>query len=305
MNFLFSELDSVVKKRAKKAKEGYNKRNYSPRSSSPLPPAGESKVVVQLLYGSKQWKRTMDGDIKSIIRDMALRRPEPAGRKIAASDKLCSAVIKNYSKRLVAECKDAARIIRVSDHQDVTQLDIKTFTAKVFQSCPKTAELIKSLIPVEPRDTLDEHGATALIMGVILYMHSMQSNTLQHILSYVLRRAGCNREGFKTLHSLGLTLSYTSILKLMNDIDSKPDIVEKSSLDTIEKSIDSVVVRTKSESKSDSKKKCAQIIAQESTQEGDPVLLQFTLPYYPNSSHTTYAAIPLETNDTTGVYTSQ
>jgi len=245
----------------------------------------------------------MDGDIKSIIRDMALRRPEPAGRKIAASDKLCSAVMKNYSKRLVAECKDAARTIRVADHQDITQLDIKTFTAQVFQKCPKTANLVKSLIPIEPRDTLDEHGATALIMGVILYMHSMQSNTLQHILSYVLRRAGCNREGFKTLHSLGLTLSYTSILKLMNDIDAKPDI-EKSSIDTIEKSIDSVVIRTKSESKTDSKKKCAQIITQESTQEGDPVLLQFTLPYYPNSSHTTYAAIPLETNDS-NVYTSQ
>jgi hypothetical protein len=265
----------------------------------------------------------MEGDIKSIIRDMALRRPEPAGRKIAASDKLCPAVIKNYAKRLVTECKEAARTIRVSDHQDVTQLDMKAFTSEVFQKCAKTANLIKSLIPIEPRDTLDEHGATAVIMGVILYMHSMQSNTLQHILSYVLRRAGCNREGFKTLHSLGLTLSYTSILKVMNDIDAKPDIVEKSSLDTIEKSIDSVVVRTKNESNDKSKKKSAQVITQETQEGGDPVLLQFTLPYYqqttyttgrtasvtystnpyPNASQTTYSTTAqFEPNDSSAVY---
>ncbi|CAG2122206.1 unnamed protein product, partial [Medioppia subpectinata] len=181
--------ETDTKKKSKSCKGGYSKRAYTPRSSSPLPPAGESKVVVQLLYGSKQWKRTMDGDIKSIIRDMALRRPDPAGRKIAASDKLCAAVMKNHSKRLVSECKEAARTMRVPDHQDVTQLDMKSFTSEVFMKCPKTANLIKSLIPVEPRDTLDEHSATALIMGVILYMHSMQSNTLQHILSYVLRRA--------------------------------------------------------------------------------------------------------------------
>jgi hypothetical protein len=211
----------------------------------------------------------------------------------------------------------------VSDHQDVTQLDMKAFTSEVFQKCAKTANLIKSLIPIEPRDTLDEHGATAVIMGVILYMHSMQSNTLQHILSYVLRRAGCNREGFKTLHSLGLTLSYTSILKVMNDIDAKPDIVEKSSLDTIEKSIDSVVVRTKNESNDKSKKKSAQVITQETQEGGDPVLLQFTLPYYqqttyttgrtasvtystnpyPNASQTTYSTTAqFEPNDSSAVY---
>ncbi|CAG2118173.1 unnamed protein product, partial [Medioppia subpectinata] len=344
-----NEMDT--KKKSKLCKGGYSKRAYTPRSSSPLPPAGESKVVVQLLYGSKQWKRTMDGDIKSIIRDMALRRPDPAGRKIAASDKLCAAVMKNHSKRLVSECKEAARTMRVPDHQDVTQLDMKSFTSEVFMKCPKTANLIKSLIPVEPRDTLDEHSATALIMdapvvtarasveprdtldehsatalimGVILYMHSMQSNTLQHILSYVLRRAGCNREGFKFLHSLGLTLSYTSILKIMNDIDAKPDI-EKSSLDTIEKSIDSVVVRTKIEAKNDSKKKSSQVVNQETTQVGDPVLLQFTLPYYQtttfttsrnpsvtyttnqlsNSNQTTYTAVPFEATDSSTVYSSQ
>lgn len=261
----------------------------------------------------------MDGDVKSIIRDMALRRPEPAGRKIAASDPLCSAVVKNYSKRLVAECKDAARTIRVSDHQDVTKLDIKSFTAEVFLKCPKTANLVKSLIPVEPRDTLDEHGATALIMGVILYMHSMQSNTLQHILSYILRRAGLNREGFKALHSLGLTLSYTSVLKVMNDIDAKPDVSEKSSIDTIERSIDSVVVRTKTEPKTEIKKKTVQVVNQEMTSEGDPVLLQFTLPYFnsgrpsavtftsghlSDSNQTTYTAIPFEANES-NVFSSQ
>ncbi|XP_054162316.1 uncharacterized protein LOC128960269 [Oppia nitens] len=317
--FKFAEDDNEDMSSKKKKREILHKRAYIPRSSSPLPPAGESKVVVQLLYGSKQWKRTMDGDIKSIIRDMALRRPEPAGRKIAASDNLCSAVMKNYSKRLVSECKDAARTIRVADYQDITQLDMKTFTSEVFLKCPKTANLIKSLIPVEPRDTLDEHSATALIMGVILYMHSMQSNTLQHILSYVLRRAGCNREGFKFLHSLGLTLSYTSILKIMNDIDTKPDI-EKSSIDTIEKSIDSVVIRSKNESK----KRNSHLITQDSAQ--DPVLVQLTIPYFPSttittsrsssltytgsqlssSNQTTYTAVPYEmTTDSSNVYTTQ
>lgn len=245
----------------------------------------------------------MEGESKSIIRDMALQRFEPAGRKIAASDKLCPPVVKNYSKRLVSECKEAARTIRVSDHQDVTQLDMKNFTAEVFVKCPKTANLIKSLIPIEPRDTLDEHGATAVIMGIILYMHSMQSNTLQHILSYVLRRAGCNREGFKTLHSLGLTLSYTSILKVMNDIDAKPDVPEKSSIDTIEKSIDSVV-KSKSES-SDKKKKLG---VNQETQDQD-LLLQYSLtPYYQQAATYTTSQMAYTTiaqydpNDSSTVY---
>lgn len=219
------------------------KRNYSPRSSSPLPPAGESRLLVHLMYGSKQWKRNIEGDFKSIIRDMALGRLDPAGRKIANSEKLCSAVIKNYSKRLVSECKDASRTIRLQDHQDICQLDIKKYTTEVFQKCPMTANFIKSLIPVDPRDTLDEHGATAVIMGVILYMQSMQSNILQHILSYQLRRAGCNREGFKQLHSLGLTLSYTSILKIMSDINEQMEEIynAEKSMERIEKSIDEVV----------------------------------------------------------------
>lgn len=212
-----------------------------PRCSSPLPPSGESKIVVHLMYGSKQWKRTMDGELKSIIRDMALGRFEPAGRKIAASPTLCGPVVRSYAKLLVHECKEAARTIRVADHQDVAKLDLKTFTAEVFAKCARSANFVKSLIPVDPRDTLDEHGASALIMGIVLYMHSMQSNTLQHILSYVLRKAGCNREGFKVLHSLGLTLSYTSVLKVMCDLDAKPDVPEKSSVETIEKSIDSVL----------------------------------------------------------------